>query len=90
MVRWDEPTSVNLNESGGVVLILDWADIAAAYGLWAAQDVADYFWNNLFVPLHQGGRRLLELPIHFIGHSRGCSLNSRLVFLLAQNGVLIG
>ena len=32
---------------------------------------------------------MAELPIHFIGHSRGCSLNSRLIYLLALSGVLV-
>ena len=67
--------------------MLDWSDLSYVTTI-TAQSFADSFFNYLFGQTHNG-HSLAEIPIHLIGHSRGCSLNARLAYLLAENGVLV-
>ncbi|MEQ2005705.1 MAG: Ig-like domain-containing protein [Limisphaerales bacterium] len=94
--RYDKATAtivpstgdVDLTLKGGAVVLLDWVGVADRIAAYPAQDVADYFFDYLFERLHNG-KRLAEIPIHLIGHSRGTSLNSRLAYRLGQKGIIV-
>jgi len=97
-VRYDKDTdtvllqdgagSINVTETGGAIVLLDWVAVANETLDYPAQFVADRFFVYLFGQTHSG-RYLVELPIHLIGHSRGTSLNTRIAAALAGNGVLV-
>lgn len=84
----DGASSIDITSSGGAIILLDWAAASDETIEYPTQNVADRFFDYLFGQQH-GGHYLAELPIHLIGHSRGCSLNSRLAYSLAGNGILV-
>jgi len=67
---------------------LDWAAASNESIDYPAQNVAIRFYDYIFGQLHKG-RSLAEIPIHLIGHSRGCSLNAKIALNLAVRGVLV-
>ena len=81
-------SNIDITSTGGAIILLDWADVSHATLGYPTQNVADRFFDYLFGRGHNG-HNLAELPIHLIGHSRGASLNSRLAYRLAQNGILV-
>jgi Divergent InlB B-repeat domain/NHL repeat len=83
----DGATTIDFTQTGGAIVLLDWSDVSWDVPI-TAQNVADSFYNYLFAQTFNG-HSLTEIPIHLIGHSRGCSLNARLAYVLAQNGILI-
>ena len=84
----DGATSIDITQTGGAIILLDWSDVAWELPFFTAQSVGDSFFNYLFGQRHNG-QVLAELPIHLIGHSRGCSLNSLLSYRLATIGVIV-
>lgn len=84
----DGATDIDITQFGGAILILDWADASNETTEYSAQDVADKFFAHIFGQLHNG-ENLVTVPIHLIGHSRGCSVNARIAHSLGANGVLV-
>src|ERR1051326_532932 len=84
----DGAISIDITQAGGVIILLDWVGVANETLDYPTQNVADRFFDYLFGQQHNG-HYLVELPIHLIGHSRGGSLNSRLAYDLAGNGILV-
>jgi alpha-tubulin suppressor-like RCC1 family protein len=79
---------ISLNQKGGAIIVLDWSGVASETLDYPAQDVADKFTTYLFGQSHNG-HILAEVPVHLIGHSRGCCLNARIAQSFAGNGILL-
>lgn len=84
----DGVADIDITLNGGAVILLDWVGVANETVDYPSQYVADKFSTYLFGQVHSG-RSLTEIPIHLIGHSRGCSLNTFIAYRLAVNGILI-
>ncbi len=84
----DGPDDIDITQNGGAIILLDWVGVSNEFEEYPAETVADKFFDWLFKEPHKG-HNLAEIPIHFIGHSRGCSLNARMVYKLAEKGVLV-
>ena len=67
----DGATEIDITQAGGAIIMLDWSDLSYITTI-PAQSFADSFFSYLFGQLHNG-HNLAEIPIHLIGHSRGCS-----------------
>ncbi|MBM3841559.1 MAG: hypothetical protein FJ398_27170, partial [Verrucomicrobia bacterium] len=89
-VRYDKATDrvvlqdgvINLRQAGGCVVLFDWVGVSNEFVEYPTQRVGRRFFTALFE--ETGGRPILaEVPIHFVGHSRGASLNSYLSHELA-------
>jgi hypothetical protein len=84
----DGATSIDI--SGGAIILLDWVGISNEPLIYSTEGIASRFFDYLFSTTdHTGGHFLFEVPLHFIGHSRGASLNSAMIYALAYNGVLV-
>ncbi len=80
-----------VSDSGEVFICLDWSAIDGAFQASTTQ-VAQLAVNALTDPLltaDTGGRSLVELPLHFIGHSRGASVVTEMARLLGQQGIWV-
>ena len=86
--------------SNGAVIVLDWSKDAGVgpnrdVNFWAdatTQEVGDAFFDALFDfdrTYTSKNVKLAEFPLHFIGHSRGASVNSRIIKRLAEKGVVV-
>ena len=84
----DGATDIDITQNGGAIVLLDWVGTANETLDYPAQNVADKFFAYLFGQVHTG-HSLAEIPIHLIGHSRGCCLNARMAYNLAGNGILV-
>ncbi len=92
--RWAFVTSGGRGSSGEIVLIFNWAaesdqsNVAGTQG--TAEGAADALYAALRDPLDTSGNRLsnvLTRGLHFIGHSRGASVNSDVIERLGAAGV---
>lgn len=79
---------IDITIDGGAIVLLDWAAASNETFEYLTQEVADRFYDRLF-GMPPNGYNLARLPIHLIGHSRGGSLNSRLVQRLAIDGIVV-
>ncbi len=83
-------TSSNLNNLsdnaflGEIVIVLNWTDLATI--MRSTTNIAGFFVDEL---INETDSRLLELPIHLIGHSRGGSLVCEISRLLGERGLWI-
>jgi hypothetical protein len=82
-------------ESGEIIVKLDWSQLAGSVfggAAYSTTDVAAAFASTLlstdFIP-ELGGRALVELPLHLIGHSRGGSMMCEITRLLGAEGVWV-
>ena len=78
-------------DSGEIILKLDWSTISATLGVStlniATAAAAALQSTNLIPAL--GGRALVELPLHLIGHSRGGSVVTETARLLGAQGIWV-
>lgn len=80
-----------VSDSGEVVICLDWSAIDGLFQATTTQ-VAQLAVNALtdqLLTADTGGRPLVELPLHFIGHSRGASVVTEMARLLGQQGIWV-
>ncbi len=79
------------SESGEIIIKLDWSTIDTTLGVStvniANAAAAALLSTNLLPEL--GGRALVELPLHLIGHSRGGSVVTEMARLLGAQGVWV-
>ncbi len=79
------------SDSGEIIIALDWSTLSefggASSSAIAAQTVDSLLSTNLIPEL--GGRRLAELPLHLVGHSRGASVVAEMARVLGAAGVWV-
>jgi len=82
-------------ESGEIIVKLDWSQLAGTLlgsAAYSTTELAPRFASALlstnFIP-QLGGRPLVELPLHFVGHSRGGSMICEIARLLGAQGVWV-
>ena len=78
-------------DSGEIIIVLDWRQLADGNSFNTyeiAAPVASALQNASFVS-ELNGHAFSELPLHFIGHSRGGSLISEISLHLGTNGVWV-
>jgi hypothetical protein len=80
-----------LTDSGEIVVKLDWSTLSGLGGpptTTIAQAAVDALFSTNLIP-EMGGRPLAELPLHFVGHSRGGSVITEMARLLGAQGVWV-
>jgi hypothetical protein len=79
------------SEPGEIIIKLDWSTIDTTLGVStvniASAAVAALLSTNLLPEL--GGRALVELPLHLIGHSRGGSVVTEMARIFGAQGVWV-
>ncbi len=78
------------SDSGEITVALDWSTLSGGNvptTAIAAQAAAALLATNLIPELN--GRALVELPLHFVGHSRGASVITELASLLGAQGLWV-
>jgi len=85
----------NSAESGEIIVKLDWSQLAGGVfsgAPYSTTEIAPAFSSALlstnFIP-ELGGRALVELPLHLIGHSRGGSMMCEITRLLGAQGIWV-
>jgi len=77
-------------DSGEILLALDWSTLATgsdSTASVAAEASKALLATNLMPEL--GGHPLAELPLHFIGHSRGASVITEMARILGSHGIWV-
>ena len=79
------------SESGEIIIKLDWSTIDTTLGV-STVDIANaaaaaLLSTNLLPEL--GGRALVELPLHLIGHSRGGSVVTEMARIFGAQGIWV-
>ena len=80
-----------VSDSGEVFICLDWSAVDGLFQASTTQ-VAQLAVNALtdsLLTADTGGRPLVELPLHLIGHSRGASVATEMARLLGQQGIWV-
>ncbi len=80
-----------LTDSGEIVVKLDWStlsNIGGASSTTVAQTTVNALLATNLIP-ELGGRPLVELPLHLIGHSRGGSVITEMARLLGAQGIWV-
>src|SRR5262249_14137289 len=74
-----------------IIVKVDWADLSSVLFPGQADEVGRAVAETLLQPPTDGTffKAFTELPMHFIGHSRGCYVNSAAIRLLAGQGVWV-
>jgi hypothetical protein len=72
--------------SGETIIKLDWSTVNDGPG--PTQPIGDVVASYLMQP-HANIPALVEEPLHFIGHSRGASLNTEIVKDLGEHGIWV-
>ncbi len=79
------------SDSGEIIIALDWSTLSSLGGASSSEIAAEaaeaLLASNLIPAL--GGRRLAELPLHLIGHSRGASVVAEMARELGAVGVWV-
>jgi hypothetical protein len=78
------------SDSGEIVIALDWSTLSSgsvSTTVIATQAAAALLATNLIPELN--GRPLVELPLHFVGHSRGASVITEMARLLGVQGLWV-
>jgi hypothetical protein len=79
------------SDSGEIFIKLDWSQFSNGYSSNTTQiatAVVPALFQTNFIP-ELGGKSLVELPIHLVGHSRGGSLVCEITRLLGAQGVWV-
>jgi len=79
------------SDSGEIIVKLDWSTISTKLGVSTvniANTAAAALLSTNLIP-ELGGRSLAELPLHFIGHSRGGSVMTEMARLLGAQGIWV-
>ena len=79
-----------VSDSGEIVIALDWSTLSSgsvSTTAIATQAAAALLDTNLIPELN--GRALVELPLHFAGHSRGASVITEMARLLGAQGIWV-
>jgi formylglycine-generating enzyme required for sulfatase activity len=86
LTGWDP---LSTSDSGEIFILLNWSSIdEGGFGTDViAEAIVPKLLSPSFVP--GLGKRLVEFPIHLVGHSRGGSLVTAIASLLGENGVLV-
>ncbi len=80
-----------LSDSGEIVVKLDWSTLSSFGGAsttTVAQTAVNALLATNLIP-EMGGRPLVELPLHLIGHSRGGSVVTEMARLLGAEGIWV-
>jgi hypothetical protein len=80
-----------LTDSGEIVIKLDWSTLSSLGGpstTTVAQATVGALLSGNLIP-EMSGRPLVELPLHFVGHSRGGSVITEMARLLGAEGVWV-
>lgn len=77
-------------DSGELVVKLDWSTLSAngTSTTVVAQAAVNALLSTTLIP-EMGGRPLTELPMHFVGHSRGGSVITEMARLLGAQGIWV-
>ncbi len=84
-------TPPTVSDSGEVLICLDWSAVDGLFQASTTQ-VAQLAVNALtdsLLTVDTGGRPLVELPLHLIGHSRGASVVTEMARLLGRQGIWV-
>lgn len=79
------------SDSGEIFVKLDWSTLSGFGGpstTTIASTAATALLKTNFIP-ELGGRSLAELPLHFIGHSRGSSVVTEMARILGAQGIWV-
>ena len=80
-----------ITDSGEIVVKLDWSTLSSLGGpstTTIANEATNALLSTTLIP-EMGGRRLAELPLHLIGHSRGGSVITEMSRLLGAQGIWV-
>jgi hypothetical protein len=80
-----------LTDSGEILVKLDWSSLAGFLGpssTTIASAAVGALMSTTLIPA-MGGRPLVELPLHLVGHSRGGSVVTEMARLLGAQGVWV-
>jgi hypothetical protein len=79
-----------VTDSGEIVVKLDWSSVSGGgtSTTIVAQAAVNALLSTTLIP-EMGGRRLAELPLHLVGHSRGGSVVTEMARLLGAEGVWV-
>ena len=80
-----------LTDSGEIVVKLDWSTLSGLGGpstTTIAQVASDALLSTTLIP-ELGGHPLAEMPLHFIGHSRGGSVITEMARLFGAQGIWV-
>ncbi len=80
-----------LTDSGEILVKLDWSSVSSfggASSTQVAQATVNALLDTNLIPA-MGGRRLAELPLHLVGHSRGGSVITEMARLLGAQGIWV-
>lgn len=86
-----EKVNQPMNPSGEIIVAVDWSTIAGLFQPSTAQiavPVASALRSTTLIP-ELGGRPLVELPLHLVGHSRGASMMAEVARLLGAEGIWV-
>ncbi len=84
-------TAPTLADSGEILVKLDWSTVSSVGGASSttvAQTAVGALLSTTLIP-EMGGRPLVELPLHLVGHSRGGSVVTEMARLLGAQGIWV-
>lgn len=89
---WEGGKKPDLSPTGEIFIKLDWSAVDGFFGGRDSPEVAALAVAALLDPdlvPETGGRRLVELPLHLVGHSRGASVMSEIGRELGERGIWV-
>ncbi|MGH7971364.1 MAG: MBG domain-containing protein, partial [Limisphaerales bacterium] len=83
------PDGSGVISRGAGILLVDWSDAAGGACFTTTPPIPTWVVADLIFDFLGQNQRLLMLPLHLVGHSRGGSVMSRLAYDLAANGIWV-